>query len=218
MGKRFITDGAGQELSAQLDNVIALLKGDTVAAVSPSAYNSKDFLSEVTGREIASKLAEIATAFESYDSKHRPVSDEEKTNWNNKQDELVFDTAPAQNSTNPVTSGGLYTALAGKAASDHKHSVSSISGLPTITRIGTVLIDTGSWQAVSETYGSYKYTINNAAIKSESMVDIYWNPGSVNAMSVVKEIDVAREGSVTIYVSSKPTATVAIDAIKVVTV
>ncbi len=31
--------------------------------------------------------------------------------WSAKQDALTFDSAPTQNSTNPVTSGGIYTAL-----------------------------------------------------------------------------------------------------------
>ncbi|MBQ6480518.1 MAG: hypothetical protein IJI45_05325 [Anaerolineaceae bacterium] len=38
-----------------------------------------------------------------------------------KQDTLTFDTAPTANSTNPVTSGGVKTALDGKAAASHNH-------------------------------------------------------------------------------------------------
>ena len=38
-----------------------------------------------------------------------------KEKLNNKQDKLVFDTAPTANSTNPVTSGGVKSALDGKA-------------------------------------------------------------------------------------------------------
>lgn len=38
-----------------------------------------------------------------------------KTDVANKQDTLTFDAAPTADSTNPVTSGGVYTALAGKA-------------------------------------------------------------------------------------------------------
>ena len=45
------------------------------------------------------------------DSTHRLVSDTEKTTWSGKQDALTFDTVPTQNSTNPVTSGGLYTVI-----------------------------------------------------------------------------------------------------------
>ena len=49
------------------------------------------------------------------DATHRVVTDTEKTTWNGKQDKLTFDSAPKSGSTNPVTSGGIYTALAGKA-------------------------------------------------------------------------------------------------------
>ena len=39
-----------------------------------------------------------------------------------KQDTLIFDTTPTINSTNPVTSGGVATALADKAAVGHSHA------------------------------------------------------------------------------------------------
>ena len=38
---------------------------------------------------------------------------------NTKQDKLTFDTTPTSGSTKPVTSGGVYTALSGKAATSH---------------------------------------------------------------------------------------------------
>lgn len=37
------------------------------------------------------------------------VTTAEKTTWNNKQNALTFDTTPTSESTNPVTSGGIYT-------------------------------------------------------------------------------------------------------------
>lgn len=59
-------------------------------------------------------LAELAD-----DQNHRTVSDYEKSVWNGKQDSLEFDTTPTAGSTNPVTSGGVKTALEAKAdASD----------------------------------------------------------------------------------------------------
>ena len=39
-----------------------------------------------------------------------------------KQNSLTIDGSPTENSTNPVTSGGVYTALAGKADANHNHS------------------------------------------------------------------------------------------------
>ena len=44
-----------------------------------------------------------------------------------KQDSLTFDTAPASGSTNPVTSGGIHTALAGKQ--DDLTQVPTVSSL-----------------------------------------------------------------------------------------
>lgn len=42
------------------------------------------------------------------------VTSTEKSTWTGKQDALTFDDAPTENSTNPVKSGGVYTALSGK--------------------------------------------------------------------------------------------------------
>lgn len=50
------------------------------------------------------------------DATHRTVTDAEKAAWNAKQDALSFDTTPTANSSNPVTSGGVKTALDAKAA------------------------------------------------------------------------------------------------------
>lgn len=42
------------------------------------------------------------------------VTSTEKDTWNGKQNALTFDNTPVQNSDNPVKSGGVYSALAGK--------------------------------------------------------------------------------------------------------
>ena len=39
------------------------------------------------------------------------LTSEEKSAWSNKQDALTFDSEPTENSTNPVTSAGVYTAI-----------------------------------------------------------------------------------------------------------
>lgn len=60
-------------------------------------------------------------------STNKFVTAAEKQTWNGKQDALTFDTAPTQNSTNPVTSGGVHTALAGKL--DDKVTHTTINGI-----------------------------------------------------------------------------------------
>lgn len=58
---------------------------------------------------------------------HKFVTAAEKQTWNGKQDALTFDTTPTENSTNPVTSGGVHTALAGKL--DDKTTHTTINGI-----------------------------------------------------------------------------------------
>lgn len=60
-------------------------------------------------------------------STHKFVTAADKQTWNGKQDALTFDNAPTQGSTNPVTSGGVHTALAGKL--DDKTTHTTINGI-----------------------------------------------------------------------------------------
>lgn len=75
MAKRFITDGAGQELSAQLDNIAAQLNGGETSEVTSGAYASKDFMSEETGRAIATKLGGIVEALSDYAVNKEKIAD-----------------------------------------------------------------------------------------------------------------------------------------------
>lgn len=60
-------------------------------------------------------------------SSHKFVTAADKQTWNGKQDALTFDTTPTQGSTNPVTSGGVHTALEGKL--DNKGDHTTINGI-----------------------------------------------------------------------------------------
>lgn len=68
MANRIITDGAGQELSARLDNVIAELNGEDTVDVSSADYTSKDIFDEETGRGLATKLGTVAEAIKTHDA------------------------------------------------------------------------------------------------------------------------------------------------------
>lgn len=70
------------------------------------------------------------------DATHRTVTDAEKAAWNAKQDALTFDDAPTTDSVNPVKSGGIAAALAGKAGKDEIPDVSQF-----ITRAVTDLVN-----------------------------------------------------------------------------
>lgn len=53
-----------------------------------------------------------------------------------KQDKLTFDNVPTSGSSNPVKSGGIKTALDGKAAASHTHAMSDVIGLTTAIQYG----------------------------------------------------------------------------------
>ena len=61
------------------------------------------------------------------------VTTGEKYTWNHKQDALTIDSSPTQSHTNPVSSGGVYTALADKQDSSTavKHTASTAVGSAT---------------------------------------------------------------------------------------
>lgn len=50
------------------------------------------------------------------------VTAAQKTEWSAKQNALTFDAAPTANSTNPVTSGGVYTAIQSAGKSPYVHT------------------------------------------------------------------------------------------------
>ena len=59
--------------------------------------------------EITSTNKLNADLVDDTNSTNKFVSASDITNWNNKQNALTFDTTPTSGSTNPVTSGGIYT-------------------------------------------------------------------------------------------------------------
>lgn len=81
-----------------------------VGAVQLPEYVKKsvyDTTIEDIYQSIPSDLADMAD-----DATHRVVTDTEKSTWNGKQNALTFDNVPTKLSTNPVKSGGVYSALA----------------------------------------------------------------------------------------------------------
>lgn len=81
------------------------------------------------------------------------------------------DTTPTQNSTKMVTSGGVYNALAGKAASSHNHAASNITS-------GTLAVARGGTGRGTKTTTSTDYEFR--AIKVQSSV-----PTSVDSGCIV---------------------------------
>ena len=80
------------------------------------------------------------------------------------------DTTPTQNSTKMVTSGGVYTALSGKAASSHNHSAANITS-------GTLPLSRGGLGRTSKTTTSNDYEFR--AIKVQTTIPTAIDSGCI---------------------------------------
>lgn len=80
-----------------------------LAGIADNANNYVLPSNVATISDIPTTLASLSD-----DSTHRLTTDTEKTLWNSKQNSLTFDNAPTANSSNPVTSDGIKTALDSK--------------------------------------------------------------------------------------------------------
>ena len=80
------------------------------------------------------------------------------------------DSTPTQNSTKMVTSGGVYNALAGKAASSHNHSAANITS-------GTLPLSRGGLGRTAKTTSSNDYEFR--AIKFQSTVPTSVDQGCI---------------------------------------
>lgn len=63
---RIMTDGAGQEIIAELENSVKTLNGEEVNDINPEDYGSKNMVLEDTGRSIAENIGNVNDALCSY--------------------------------------------------------------------------------------------------------------------------------------------------------
>lgn len=107
-----------------------------------------------------------------YDSTHRAVTDAEKSTWNGKQDALTFDSAPTSDSTNPVTSGGVYTPMAELVDRDGKNLLINDSGTKSVGTITFTMNDDRSItvSGTSRTSNSDYYICTNMPLKAGTYV------------------------------------------------
>ena len=98
---------SGTDTAAVLDFVLPRgADGQGAGDMTASVYDPAGGKKQVA-------FASDLTAHTGNNTIHVTVS--EKESWSGKQDALTFDSAPTSGSTNPVTSGGVHTALSAKA-------------------------------------------------------------------------------------------------------
>ena len=122
------------------------------------------------------------------------VTAAQKTTWNNKQNALTFDSTPTSGSSNPVTSGGIYTAIqnAGKTPYVHTFTASNwSSGTMTIAAATHGLTGSGVlaqfYHLVSGTYtaGTWACVESWAEINASTHVITLHGPSTGYAGKVV---------------------------------
>ena len=126
---------------------------------------------EITVPTMLSDLSDDAT--------HRFVTDTEKATWSGKQNALTFDSAPTENSTNPVTSGGLYTVITqneyvtAEAINDLEDRVSdiedSVGDITVPTKVSDLQNDSGFTSNTGTITG---ITMNGASKGTSGVVDL----------------------------------------------
>ena len=86
---------------------------------------------EITDKNVDITIPENLSDLNS-DATHRTVSDTQISGWDAKQNALTFDNTPTQGSTNPVYSGGVYSAdSALRALIDNKQDTLTFDNTPT---------------------------------------------------------------------------------------
>lgn len=154
----------GIESGAQVNTIETISVNETVITPVNKAV-------EITVPTMLSDLSDDAT--------HRFVTDTEKATWSGKQDALTFDSAPTENSTNPVTSGGLYTVITqneyvtAEAINDLEDRVSdiedSVGDITVPTKVSDLQNDSGFTSNTGTITG---ITMNGASKGTSGVVDL----------------------------------------------
>ena len=154
----------GIESSAQVNTIETISVNETV--ITPV-----NKVVEITVPTMLSDLSDDAT--------HRFVTDTEKATWSGKQNALTFDSAPTENSTNPVTSGGLYTVITqneyvtAEAINDLEDRVSdiedSVGDITVPTKVSDLQNDSGFTSNTGTITG---ITMNGASKGTSGVVDL----------------------------------------------
>lgn len=113
---------------------------------------------------------------------------------------IPMDSSPTSGSAKPVTSGGVHTALAGKAASTHSHPKSQITDFP--TNLSAFTNDEGFIKSTVDNLTNY-YTKSSTYTKSE--VDTLLGGLALITISVVQQLPATGETNV-IYLAPKTPA------------
>lgn len=102
------------------------------------------------------------------------VTSDEKSTWSGKQATLTFDDSPTSGSSNPVKSGGVYTALGNKQDTvtfdgTYSASTNKAATVSTVTNAVNALDVTGGNVAASKTLASWSETNGKVSVTTQDI-------------------------------------------------
>ena len=178
----------------QIDKINAAINATQALEIANQAINS-------------AKDAIIASAVTTADAHSKDYTDTEVGNLNRtlsgnidalagrvtavetgKQDALTFDSTPTQNSTNPVTSGGIYSALQNGSNVSVEPYTDPISGTTTDQSLDTALRSNPQVRVNPEHFYRFKNMIENSSLEvfnGVTLLPLGWDAGEVTADAAV---------------------------------
>lgn len=210
-----ITNWNGKQNALSTAQMNAVNSGVTSSTVSQVATNTSDISGLQTSKQnaITSSAKLSADLVDDTSTTNKFVTSSDISNWNAKQNALTFDSTPTSNSSNPVTSGGVYTAL-GKKGGVYRGTFGNWSTVPSsasgyeadangnttplkddymILNDGSGKLDDSSFLYLSDTSGSRASIANTYNGNTQSVV--YYNAtGEGNATTL--------NGVVSVYFNS----------------
>ena len=178
----------------QIDKINAAINAAQALEIANQAINS-------------AKDAIIASAVTTADAHSKDYTDTEVGNLNRtlsgnidllagrvtavetgKQDTLTFDSTPTQNSTNPVTSGGIYAAMQNGSNVSVEPYTDPISGSTTNQALDTALRSNPQTRINPEYFYRFKNMIENSSLEvfnGVTLLPLGWDAGEVTADAAV---------------------------------
>lgn len=210
-----ITNWNGKQNALSTAQMNAVNSGVTSSTVSQVATNTSNISGLQSSKQnaITSSAKLSADLVDDASTTNKFVTATDISNWNAKQNALTFDSTPTSNSSNPVTSGGVYTAL-GKKGGVYRGTFGNWSTVPSsasgyeadangnttplkddymILNDGSGKLDDSSFLYLSDTSGSRASIANTYNGNTQSVV--YYNAtGEGNATTL--------NGVVSVYYNS----------------
>ncbi len=195
---------AGEATQAAAQATQAAGDATEAAEAAVQALSSKqDVITDLA--TIRSGASKGATALQSIPSEYVTETELSKYHDNTKQNKLTFDTTPIANSTNPVTSSGVKTALDSKANSSEVvkttgnqtiAGIKTFSSTPVITSTALNINNTNDVSLQKQGTNFIRKAMGGQLVLSASNASIYLRPKGDSVADKDKHVEIKTDGTV----------------------